>query len=73
MAPGGPLAGTIGRVIGVGPGRGVGLLFMTLSVCIIVVVLLSFLNPRLRKVEDELPDAALADPEPEGELRAAEA
>lgn len=75
MAPGGPLAGTIGRVIGVGPGRGVGLLFMTLSVCIIVVVLLSFLNPRLRKVEEELPDAALAEPEPEpeGELRAAEA
>lgn len=57
MAPGGALAGTVGRVIGVGPGRGVGLLFMTLSVCIIVVVLVSSLNPRLRNVESELPDA----------------
>lgn len=75
MAPGGPLAGTIGQVIGVGPGRGVGLLFMTLGVLIIFVVLVSFSNPRLRNVENELPDAALAEPEPEPErdLRAVEA
>ena len=57
MAPGGALAGTVGQLIGVGKGRGVGLLFMTLGLLIIVVTLLSSLNPRLRKVETELPDA----------------
>jgi MFS transporter, DHA3 family, macrolide efflux protein len=58
MAPGGALAGTIGQLIGTGKGRGVGLLFMTLGLFIIVVVVLSSLNPRLRKVESELPDAS---------------
>ena len=72
MAPGGALADTVGRVIGVGPGRGVGLLFITLGLLIAVVALLSFLNPRLRNVESELPDP-VADDEPEGELRTAEA
>lgn len=57
MAPGGALAGTIGRVIGVGHGRGVGLLFITLGVLIMLVVIVSSLNPRLRNIESELPDA----------------
>jgi MFS family permease len=64
MAPGGALAGTIGQLIGIGKGRGVGLLFMSLGLLIIVVVFLSSLNPRLRKVESELPDA-VRDSEPE--------
>jgi hypothetical protein len=72
MAPGGALAGTVGRIIGVGHGRGVGLLFITLGLLIVLVVFLSFLNPRLKNVESELSDA-VADPEPEGELRAMEA
>ena len=60
MAPGGALAGTVGQLIGVGKGRGVGLLFMTLGLFIIVTVLLFSLSPRLRRVEDELPDAVQA-------------
>jgi hypothetical protein len=51
LAPGGPLAGTLGHLIGIGPGRGVGLLFITLGLSIILFVLLSFLDPRLRHVE----------------------
>jgi len=57
LVAGGPLAGSVGRVLGVGPGRGIGLLY----VCIAVVPLLSsiwgYLQPRVRHVEDELPDA----------------
>jgi MFS transporter, DHA3 family, macrolide efflux protein len=57
MAPGGALASTAGRLLGVGKGRGVGLLFVTLGLAIILITLIAFLNPRLRKVESELPDA----------------
>ncbi len=57
MVPGGALADTVGRIIGVGKGRGVVLLFMTLGLVLILVVVLASLNPRLRKVESELPDA----------------
>jgi DHA3 family macrolide efflux protein-like MFS transporter len=56
LAPGGALAGSVGRLIGVGEGRGVGLLFMVLGVFIILTICLAFLNPRLRKVESELED-----------------
>lgn len=78
LAPGGLLAGTVGRVIGVGDGRGVGFLFMLLGALILLATLLSFLNPRLRHVETELPDAlrpedqqATAEEEPGRELSAA--
>lgn len=57
LAPGGALAGSVGQLIGVGPGRGVGFLFMVLGIFIALTICLSFLNPRLRRVESELPDA----------------
>ncbi|HEX9943413.1 MAG TPA: MFS transporter [Thermoanaerobaculia bacterium] len=57
LAPGGALAGTVGRFIGVGDGRGVGFLFMVLGAFLLALTLVSFLNPRLRNVETELPDA----------------
>jgi DHA3 family macrolide efflux protein-like MFS transporter len=59
LLPGGALAGTVGRVIGIGKGRGVGLLFILLGTFMVVAVLLSFLSPRLRRVETELPNAGL--------------
>jgi MFS transporter, DHA3 family, macrolide efflux protein len=57
LVPGGALAGSIGRLTGVGPGRGVGLLLMILGGFILAVVFLFSLNPRLRRVEQELLDA----------------
>ena len=57
MMPGGPLAGTVGRVIGVGPGRGIALLLMILGVLVAIASVLAMLSPRLRNLEDELPDA----------------
>jgi hypothetical protein len=72
LSPGGLLAGTVGRVIGVGDGRGVGFLFMLLGALILIATLLFFLNPRLRNVETELPDARRPD-EPQATPPASEA
>ena len=55
--PGGALAGTVGRLIGVGPGRGIGFLFGLMGGLILVVLGLASLNPRLRRLESEIPDA----------------
>lgn len=57
LAEGGALAGSVGRVIGVGPGRGIGLLLITAGVLTLLTTALASLHPRLRHVEDELPDA----------------
>ena len=61
FAPGGALAGTVGRLIGVGPGRGIGFLFVLLGTVTLAVLGLAALNPRLRRLESEIPDAL---PEP---------
>jgi DHA3 family macrolide efflux protein-like MFS transporter len=69
LVSGGALADTfVGRLIGTGPGRGVGLMFICLGVLTLLTVGLASLNPRLRGLEAEIPDAiepepALAEPE----------
>lgn len=58
LLPGGVLADTaIGRVVGVGPGRGIGLMFLTMAAIPGLAALWGFLHPRIRNVEAELPDA----------------
>ncbi len=57
LAVDGPLAGTVGQIIGVGPGRGVGLMFITLGIAVGLTLAVGYMNPRLRNVEKELPDA----------------
>lgn len=57
MSINGSLAGTIGQVIGTGPGRGIGLIFISMGLLLTLVTALSCLSPRLRRVEEELPDA----------------
>lgn len=61
LQPGGPLAGNVGRVIGVGPGHGIALLFLVLGLILLAVTAASYGYPRLRLVEDELPDAIIPD------------
>jgi MFS transporter, DHA3 family, macrolide efflux protein len=56
MAVGGPLQGSMGRVIGSGPGRGIALLLIVMGVLTLAAPIFGFLYPRLRLVEDELPD-----------------
>jgi len=57
MATDGLLAGSIGQIIGVGPGRGIGLLFITMEILAIGVTVAVYRHPRVRFVERELPDA----------------
>lgn len=60
LAAGGPLAGSVGELVGTGPGRGIGLLFVVIGLLTMLTAALSYLYPRLRLVEDELPDVAPA-------------
>jgi hypothetical protein len=62
LASDGLLSGSIGHIIGVGPGRGIGLLFIVMGVIKIGVSLTGYLYPRIRHVEDELPDAIAEEP-----------
>jgi hypothetical protein len=52
----GALAGTVGEVVGVGPGRGIAFLFVLLGGLSIMFTLIAYLYPRLRNLEDEIPD-----------------
>lgn len=56
LAPGGALSGSVGAVIGVGRGRGIGFLFMLLGLLVVSGLAVAVSYPRLRQVEDELPD-----------------
>lgn len=74
MAAGGPLAGSVGGVIGVGPGRGIALMFLAMAIVPGLAAVWGLLNPRLRNVEAELPDAEKkAAPAPAEETEAAAA
>jgi len=56
----GSLGGTIiGSILDTGPGRGVGLMFVLAGLAGILVSGLVFRNPRVRMLEDELPDVVL--------------
>ena len=57
MLPNGFLAGSIGTLIGVGPGRGIGLMFIITGCLTLFVTLAAYQYPRLRHLEIELPDA----------------
>jgi MFS transporter, DHA3 family, macrolide efflux protein len=61
LVVGGPLADTVGRLIGVGPGRGIGLLFIVLGVVVLLAVVAGSAYPRLRRVQSELPDVVQGD------------
>ncbi|MGD8624876.1 MAG: MFS transporter, partial [Anaerolineae bacterium] len=63
MAEGGRLAPVFGGLIGVGPARGMGLMLLLAGVLLLVVTAAAYAYPRLRLIEDELPDV-LPDGEP---------
>jgi DHA3 family macrolide efflux protein-like MFS transporter len=56
LAAGGPLAGSVGRLIGVGKGRGMALMFILIGLFIVLVVAAASRSARLRRLESELPD-----------------
>jgi MFS family permease len=53
----GPLARTAGRLIGVGPGRGIGLLLIVLGILTMAATVGGYLYTPLRRIDTELPDA----------------
>lgn len=58
LAPGGALAASAGALMGVGKGRGIALMILLLGVWMIALVTLIHRFGPLRRVEDDLPDAA---------------
>jgi amino acid adenylation domain-containing protein len=60
VAEGGALAGTVGRVIGVGPGRGMALLLVCAGLLLTAWGVLGFCYRPMRLLEDDLPDAVPA-------------
>jgi hypothetical protein len=56
LAPGGALAASVGRWIGTGAGRGVGLLIILMGVAMLALAMAAMSSARLRRLEDELPD-----------------
>jgi DHA3 family macrolide efflux protein-like MFS transporter len=58
MAVNGLLAGSLGRIIGTGPGRGIALLVICMGLSVVLAAVAGYLNPHLRKVEDEQPHSA---------------
>jgi hypothetical protein len=59
MAIHGPLAGSLGQILGMGPGRGIGLLFVSMGLLLVLVTAISCMSPHLRRVENDLPDAVM--------------
>jgi DHA3 family macrolide efflux protein-like MFS transporter len=60
MRMGGSLAATVvGQVLGIGPGRGIGLMFVLAGLGVLIVTALMYAYPRMRLVENELPDAPI--------------
>jgi len=58
MAADGALGSTwVGQVVGTGPGRGIGLMYILSALLLIAVSALAWTNPRIRMVEEDLPDA----------------
>lgn len=57
LAPGGLLSGSVGRFLGVGPGRGIGLIFVLAGAIAIIIQIIAFQYRTLRRAETLLPDA----------------
>jgi MFS family permease len=56
MTTNGPLADSLGRLIGTGAGRGIGLMFIVFGLLYVGVTVLSYFSSRLKNLEVELPD-----------------
>ena len=57
LLPGGALFLSLGPIFGTGPERGIGLIYVTIAFLPMMFALGGYLLPRLRKLDDELPDA----------------
>ena len=60
LARSGSPKASVGSILGTGPGRGIGLLFIVMGLVKMGLTLAAYARPRIRLVEDELPDAVCA-------------
>lgn len=59
LMEGGALANTaVAQLVGTGPGRGMGLMLTFSGLMLLVAAAIAYASPRLRNLEDELPDVA---------------
>lgn len=56
LVEGGPLADSLGRIFGTGPGRGIGLMYSFCGLLYMLIALIVIIDPRIRRMELELPD-----------------
>lgn len=63
FAEGGALVDSVGSVIGTGPGRGVGFMFIVTGLLTALIGVIGYLMPRVRHLETELPDYVDSDEE----------
>jgi MFS transporter, DHA3 family, macrolide efflux protein len=61
MEPNGLLADSVGQIIGVGDGRGIGLLFVIIGLLFVVITTVIYLQPKVRSIEKDIPDAIVED------------
>ena len=60
MDQGGALSQTfVGRWIGIGPGRGIGLMVICSGILLMLISGLAYANPRIRGIETEIPDVVV--------------
>jgi amino acid adenylation domain-containing protein len=57
LEPGGALASTAGRIVGVGPGRGIGFMYVLLAVIMLVIVAVAASTRVLGRFDRDVPDA----------------
>ncbi|MGW4498806.1 amino acid adenylation domain-containing protein [Micromonospora sp. NPDC004336] len=57
LAPGGSLAGSVGAVIGTGPGRGIGFAYVCFGAALVLITLGGFAIRLLRRFDLEVPDS----------------
>ncbi len=70
LAVGGELAGSVGSIIGTGPGRGIAFMFVVMGFGTLLLAVVAYSTPSIRNLEDELPDMV---PDEPGEIPVAAA
>jgi small-conductance mechanosensitive channel len=61
LAKGGALAPTVGTLIGTGPGRGIGFMYVVFGLAIVAVALIALRVPVLARFDRDVPDAVADD------------
>lgn len=60
----GALSGSLGKLLGTGPGRGIGAFFIVLGLFIVMVAATALANSRIRNLDSEIPDVIEDQPQP---------